>query len=101
MGNIASLQKSSTGQDAHWPAIPDDFVQVQALNADEALQLLRVDKNGLSQADAKVRLSHYGPNHVGAQKQAGFWHELKAPLSNPLNALLGFLAVAFYFLVSW
>ena len=94
-GRRHKVQEGRTVKDL---AVPDDFLAISRLSAEEALTLLQTSENGLSAAQIRQRLEQYGPNLVGSQKQSGIWQELLTPLRNPLNGLLGFLALASYFL---
>ena len=59
-----------------------------ALDAEEVLQHLEVQKNGLSSTEVEKRLAHYGKNQLKEAPRPGFWTKLWAQLNNFVVMLL-------------
>ena len=58
------------------------------LDADEALERLSSDKNGLSDKEAASRLEKYGPNCLEEPEKDPRWKRLVAQFNDPLIFLL-------------
>jgi Mg2+-importing ATPase len=71
---------------------------VSRLQPDEACAKLGSALQGLSGAEATIRLKKFGPNLVARERKATIPEELWSRARNPLNALLLTLASVSYFL---
>ena len=58
------------------------------LPKEEFLKEYNIDTNGLSSAEAKARLDHYGPNEISSSKPKKWYQYLKESLFSPFNSIL-------------
>jgi len=71
-----------------------DFVREAATREiSEVLQSLGTSPNGLTEAEAAVRLEQYGPNEVAHERRHEWLHRLWIAVRNPLVILLTILAI--------
>ncbi|MGH7992464.1 MAG: magnesium-translocating P-type ATPase [Limisphaerales bacterium] len=71
-----------------------DFVREAATReSSEVLQSLGTASNGLTEAEAEVRLEQYGPNEVAQERRHEWLYRLWVAVRNPLVILLTILAV--------
>ena len=88
-------KRSSDPSAAH--AFSAQYREIATVDPDQALKLLRADRQGLSQEEAARRLHKVGPNEVAQEKKAHWTVQLWETAKNPFNALLLGLAVVNYF----
>ena len=79
-------------------ASSDLLAKVSRLQPHDACAKLESALEGLSGAEAAIRLKKFGPNLVARERKATVAEELWSRARNPLNALLLSLAVVSYFL---
>ncbi len=70
-----------------------DQVAWHSLSRAAVLDRLGVNEGGLSEADAKARLGHYGHNQLPHKPPLAVWQILLRQFQNPLIYILGFAAV--------
>jgi Mg2+-importing ATPase len=78
------------------PPAPSDLAPIAGAAPAGALALLKGAPEGLSAAEAALRLKQYGPNQVARRGRPSVWAEIWGRTRNPLNGLLITLAV-----ISW
>ena len=84
-----------------WQARTDELAELRSLGTAApaaALEKLGSSASGLDPAEAQARLARAGPNVVTTELAPSFVAELWSRAWNPLNILLGVLAIASYFL---
>jgi Mg2+-importing ATPase len=97
--NIFSAPAKQTHRFGAEPAASDGLLAtVNRLQPHEACAKLGSVLEGLSEAEAAVRLKKFGPNLVARERKATIPEELWSRARNPLNALLLTLASVSYFL---
>ncbi|HEY0901214.1 MAG TPA: HAD-IC family P-type ATPase, partial [Micavibrio sp.] len=76
--------------------------QFHALTPEEVVTALQTDlKNGLGDAEIKVRLAQYGPNRLAQEAATAWWHVLLRQFTNFLILILLVAALLSYFLGDW
>jgi Mg2+-importing ATPase len=97
--NIFSAPAKQAHRPGAEPAASDGLLaRVSRLQPLEACAKLGSALEGLSSAEAAVRLKKFGPNLVARERKATIPQELWSRARNPLNALLLTLASVSYFL---
>jgi P-type Mg2+ transporter len=97
--NIFSKPAKENHRAAAEAAVRDGLLaKVSRLQPGEACAKLGSTLEGLSSAEAAIRLKKFGPNLVARERKATIPEELWIRARNPLNALLLTLASASYFL---
>lgn len=67
------------------------LIQVSHLEISAAMLKMQTNLNGLSQAEAELRLSHYGLNKIACEKHKSAIWKFLTNLANPLVVLLSIL----------
>jgi P-type Mg2+ transporter len=81
------------------PNVPDGMLaEASRLTPQDACKKVDSSLEGLSAAEAEVRLKKFGPNLVARERKATIPEELWSRARNPLNALLLTLAIVSWFL---
>ncbi len=91
MNNIASQEKMSATKPENW----------HALSADEVLEHLKVQDNGLTEAEASARMVQYGPNQLTEAQRPGFLKLLWEQFNNFIVILLIVAALISALLGEW
>ncbi|WP_296708201.1 magnesium-translocating P-type ATPase [Rhodoblastus sp.] len=74
------------------------LLEFSSLDCDAVFARLASSPEGLSADEAAVRLKKFGPNRVTRERKLSIFEEIWQRARNPLNALLGTLAVVSFFL---
>ena len=98
MDVLSRPTKKSHRVGADSAASSDLLAKVSRLQPHDACAKLESALEGLSGAEAAIRLKKFGPNLVARERKATVAEELWSRARNPLNALLLSLAVVSYFL---
>jgi Mg2+-importing ATPase len=72
-----------------------------SLGPDQLLSALNASRDGLQAADAEQRLKRYGPNTIGAQRQATALRLLLSQFKSPLVLILIFAAIVSGIVGEW
>jgi Mg2+-importing ATPase len=73
------------------------LISIAQSNVDEVLHLFETSLEGLSETEAKQRLSKYGLNEIAREKAIAWYIQLLKTVTNPLSLLLIVLALVSLF----
>ena len=73
------------------------LISIAQSNVDEVLHLFDTCLEGLSEAEAKLRLGKYGLNEIAREKAIAWYVQLLKTVTNPLSLLLLVLAIVSLF----
>jgi len=72
------------------------LLQMSGYDVGQAVSRLGSSENGLSETEARDRISLYGPNEIEHERQAGWLRQIVQAYNHPFNILLIALAVISY-----